>query len=351
MTECDTEVPLMQKEIRIGIVYNLKKGIHSQAIDHEAEYDSIETVYGIQNALKKNGYQASLLEAGKDLPGKLQESGVDFVFNIAEGMNGRGREAQIPALLTMLDIPFSGSDETTLCIALDKAITKRLLSTYRVRTPKFTVIKKGERPKISGLQYPVIIKPNAEGSSKGISDISIVENRKELLLLVDKCISLYQQDFLAEEYIEGREFTVGILGNGSETKVFTPMEIVYKKGTQGEYHVYSYNVKQEYKKFVEYHCPSGIEKSIEDEMISTAKLIYEVLGCRDFARIDFRVSKEGKVYFIEINPLPGLAPNYSDYPMLAEFCGMEYDTLVTEVFRAAAKRCGLMQQEGDLIER
>ncbi len=351
MTERDTEVPPMQSNIRIGIVYNLKKGIHTEAPDSEAEYDSIETVYGIQNALKKSGYEVVLLEAGKDLPEKLLFAKVDFVFNIAEGMNGRGREAQIPALLTMLDIPFSGSDETTLCLALDKALTKRLLSTYRIRTPKFTVLKKGEKPQISRLQYPVIIKPNAEGSSKGISDVSIVENRKELLTLANKCMLLYQQDFLAEEYIEGREFTVGILGNGNDVKVFTPMEIVYKKATQGEYHVYSYNVKQEYKSYVEYHCPSNIEKSIEDEMIRTAKTIYHVMGCRDFARIDFRVSKDGKVYFIEINPLPGLAPGYSDYPMLAAFCGVEYDTLVTEVFHAAAKRCGLIQQEGELIAR
>lgn len=341
MEQLDSEVPLPHAVPKIGIIYNLKKGILSKASDIEAEYDSIDTVNAIKAALEKYGLDTVLLEAEPTLPEKLRESGIDLAFNIAEGSSGRGREAQIPALLSMLGIPFTGSDETTLCIALDKALTKRLLSTYRVRTPKYALLRRGEPLSVSGMKYPVIVKPDAEGSSKGISDVSIVESAAELRALAKRNIELYGGDMLAEEYIEGREFTVGVLGNGAETRIFTPMEIVFQRETQGSYHVYSYNVKQEYKKYVRYECPPALGEDTLREMTDTALKIYKALACRDFARMDFRVDRDGKVYFIEINPLPGLAPGYSDYPMLAEFCGVDYDSLVCGVLCAAAERYGL----------
>jgi len=154
---------------------------------------------------------------------------------------------------------------------------------------------------------------------------------------------------LVEEYIGGREFTVGILGNGSELRVFPPMEIIYLD-QQNPFNIYSYNVKQNYKELIRYECPAVISKEIETEMVQTAKKIYEILQCKDFARIDFRLSRSGnshrenshseKIYFIEINPLPGLAPGYSDFPMIAEFNGMNYDTLVRSILNSALKRYG-----------
>lgn len=335
--DLDTEVPL-PKDLLVGITYNLKKGIHKEAVDSEAEYDSIDTVHAIQKALERAGAKVILLEADENLPDKLRNNTPDIVFNIAEGTNGRGREAQVPAILNLYNIPFTGSDETTLCLALDKALTKRLLLTYHIQTPNYRVISPLGKQAPIRLHYPVIIKPNAEGSSKGVSDVSIVENVKELHKLVNHNLALYQQDMLAEEYIEGREFTVGVIGNGEDIHVFTPMEIAYNCSTQGNYHVYSYNVKQDYKKFISYHCPSDIDAKTEQAMMDAARTIYTVLGCKDFSRIDFRVSEDGKAYFIEINPLPGLAPNYSDFPMLAEFCGVPYDTTVVSVLKAALKR-------------
>lgn len=342
--ELDAEVPLLPKGLRVGITYNLKTGEKKEAIDSEAEYDNIETVYAIRDALTKAGAKVILLQADQTLPAQLKKTKVDIVFNIAEGIYGRGREAQVPALLNMYGIPYTGSDETTLCLALDKALTKRLLATYRIETPRYTVLSENKN-RMAKLKFPVIIKPNAEGSSKGISDVSIVENPKELKELVNKNIELYHQDMLAEEYIEGREFTVGLLGNGNDVHVFSPMEIVYKKETQGNYHVYSYNVKQDYTRFVQYECPSKISQEIEAKMMADSKKIFQALSCKDFARIDFRVTKEGKVSFIEINPLPGLAPNYSDYPMLAEFCGVSYDTLVVNILKEALKRHHIVTKE------
>ncbi len=325
----------------VGIVYNLKKGSNSAAPDDEAEYDNLETVLAIQNALMTHGYQAALFEADDMLLEKLLRQKPKLVFNIAEGRGGRAREAQIPALLNMLGIPFTGSDETTLCVALDKALSKRLLSTYHIKTPHYAVFEPNTPLRVSSLHYPVIVKPNAEGSSKGISELCIAKNARELKELVHSDHMLYGESFIAEEYIEGREFTVGVLGNGKDAKVFSPMEIRYKQATQGDYHVYSYQVKQDYKRYVEYSCPAQIPAALEKEMTAMARRAFEVLACRDFARVDFRVDAKGVPYFIEINPLPGLAPGYSDYPMLAEFCGTSYDELVCAVLEAAIKRLGL----------
>ncbi len=325
---------------RVGLTYNLKKNVISAAPDSEAEYDNIDTVLAIKDALESAGYKPQLMEANEGLPSLLAQHTVDIVFNIAEGIQGRGREAEVPAILNFYRIPFTGSDETTLCIALDKALTKRLLASYRIRTPKYFVVSKDHRRLSGNIKFPAIVKPNAEGSSKGISDVAIVSERNELRSLLDHNFKLYGQDLLVEEYIHGREFTVGILGNGSDIRVFPPMEIIYLN-KENKFNIYSFNVKKDYKRLIKYECPAKIDKRIEKEMTDMARKIYDILQCRDFSRIDFRLSEDGKPYFIEINPLPGLAPGYSDYPMIAEFSGMDYKTLVRAVLESALKRYGL----------
>ncbi|MEA4869630.1 MAG: ATP-grasp domain-containing protein [Christensenella sp.] len=301
----------------------------------------METVLAIQSAMEQHGLQTVLLEADPDLPQKLRSEKPDFVFNIAEGSGGRAREAQVPALLNFLQIPFTGSDETALCLALDKALCKRLLATWRVPTPRYRVYSPGAPVRASGLPYPVIVKPNAEGSSKGIPDVCIAEDDAQLRALVQKNFSLYGGDVLAEEYIAGREFTVGLLGNGESVKVFPPMEILYHSSPIEGYRIYNYTVKQEYEKYVSYACPADLLPAQEHEIVRMAKKIFLALGCRDLARVDFRMGENGKIYFIEINPLPGLAPHYSDYPMLAEFCGVPHGELVYQILRAGAERAGV----------
>ena len=335
------EVPL--EPIQVGVVYNLKRAEQSRsaAPDDQAEYDSMDTVLAIEQALQRQGCRTVLLEADEELPEKLRRHRPDFVFNIAEGRGGRARETQVPALLSLFDIPYTGSDETTLCIALDKALTKRLLATYRIPTPRYRVYEPGARIRTAGLRFPVIVKPNAEGSSKGIADVCIAEHAGELKSLVERQLALYGGSVLAEEYIHGREFTVGLLGNGERVSVFPPMEILYHDSPIPGYHVYNYTVKQEYEKYVSYRCPAELSPKLESEITELSKKIFLALGCRDFARVDFRLDETGKLYFIEINPLPGLAPHYSDYPMLAEFCGVDYDDLVGSVLRAGAARSGV----------
>lgn len=339
--EKDAEVPLPARRLKVGIVYNLKHGVQADAPDAEAELDHISTVEAIGDALAAGGYETALLEADEKLVDKLAADRPDVVFNIAEGLHGRGREAQVPAMLSFLGIPYTGSDETTLCIALDKMLTKQLLAPHRVRTPRAAVAANGKMPRGKTLTYPVIVKPNCEGSSKGISDVSIASSKEELAALLDKDDKLYHEELLVEEYIEGREFTVGLLGNGPETRVFSPMEILYKQPTQGSFHVYSYNVKQDYEKYVAYECPAKLTKEQNDEMVRAARKVFLTLGCRDFARADFRMDAQGRIYFIEINPLPGLAPHYSDYPMLAEFLGVPYEKLVQSVLACALRRLGI----------
>jgi D-alanine-D-alanine ligase len=321
----------------VGITYNLKKNGVSALPDDQAEYDDLSTILAIKKALEEIHCRVVLLEATGDLPQKLIAQKPDIVFNIAEGIGGRGREAQVPAILNLYGIPFTGSDETTLAVALDKALTKRLLATYHIKTPKYQVAGVHRAITAGRFSYPVIVKPNAEGSSKGISDFSLATDAGELRRVLSKKLELYQQDMLVEEYIAGREFTVGILGNGETLRVFPPMEIIYKD-RNNPFQIYSFDVKKNYKEHLRYKCPPELDLDTQTEIIKTARRIYEVLSCRDCARIDFRLSPAGALYFIEINPLPGLAPGYSDFPMLAEFCGMDYHSLVQSILRSALER-------------
>lgn len=326
--------------LRVGISYNLKKGIVSEVEDIEAEYDSFDTITAIKDAFEAAGTEVVLLEADADFIDKLQRQPVDIVFNIAEGKSGRGREAQVPAILNFLGIPYSGSDETTLCIALDKALTKRYLSTFGIKTPSYQLVKDPAFTPDPSLVFPLIVKPNSEGSSKGISDLAIVDDMRQLRTLIEKNFSMYGQTMLVEEYVKGREFTVGVLGNGKNMRVFEPLEICYlKEGRENS--IYSYNVKRNFKKYIEYSCPPLLPSETIKKMKEITAEIYNALECRDFSRIDFRLSEAGQICFIEINPLPGLAPGYSDYPMMAEFCGMDYQTLVLSVLNSALERHGL----------
>lgn len=322
----------------VGIIFNAKHGTHGNARDAEAEYDNPATVTAIQKALQAGGYRTVLLEGDAALVDQLKKNPIDIAFNIAEGIRSRGREAEVPAVLNMLGVPFTGSDETTLCLALDKALTKRLLSTYGIRTPAYAVVSNEAEIDSLHLPFPVIVKPDAEGSSKGIPDACVAANPEGLRKALVNGLGLYHEPMLVEEYLPGREFTVGMLGNGKDTRVFPPMEIIFHCNTKGGYHVYSYDVKQDYQKYIRYECPARLTPKQEDAIKSMAAGAFQALGCRDFARVDFRLSADGTPYFIEINPLPGLAPGYSDYPMIAEFCGVSYDELILSILRAALRR-------------
>ncbi len=327
---------------RIGVVFNLKKDKEDEMEDEQAEYDSISTINAIGKAIEATGCKTVFVEAEEDFHKKLKKAKVDIVFNIAEGRGGRGREAQVPSVLNLHSIPYTGSDETALCIALDKGLAKRLVKSCRITTPVFFIWKGSFSEIPERLKFPVIVKPNAEGSSKGVLGNMTANNRKELKELLAEKWERYHQPVLVEEYIKGREFTVGILGNGEHRRVFKPMEIIISpEGNPDGSKIYSFHVKKNYESFVKYECPAKLTPEKEEEIIKAAGKIYDLFDCRDFARIDFMLSEDNKLYFIEINPLPGLAPGYSDYPMLAEYNGLGYDELIKSVLNSGLLRYGM----------
>ena len=323
-----------QRPVRVGFTYNVKR---THDGDEQAEFDPPETIIAISNALARQGFIVVHLEATPDLPRVLAEADVDLIFNIAEGVEGRNREAQVPALCELLGIPYTGSDSATLAIALDKALCKKVLSQHGILTPKFQVMETGRERLDQDLKFPLIVKPNAEGSSKGIGTASVVDGEEELRSKVTAIIDRYRQPALVEEYITGREFTVGLLGSKRRLRVLPPMEIRFKDESN-ERPVYDYVVKQEWEKHVAYECPARLTESENRAIEKVARATFAALECRDFARVDLRMAADGKIYVFEVNPLPGMTPGYSDLVLISKAAGMDYDQLMTEIMVGGLRR-------------
>jgi len=323
-------------QVRIGFTYNMKRVDSRAGDDAEAEYDSPDTIAAISDAIASFGHAVVHMEATPDLPRLLAEADVDLVFNIAEGLIGRNREAQVPALCELLGIPYTGSDSATLAIALDKALAKKVFKQHEILTPEFQLFETGRERLNPGLKFPVIVKPNAEGSSKGIAGTSVFDEEAGMRLAVKALIEKYRQPALVEQYITGREFTVGLLGD-RRPRVLPPMEIVFKDKSKTR-PVYDFQVKQEWKQHVEYQCPANLTPSEARAIERAARETFDALDCRDFARIDIRMNAQGQIYVFEVNPLPGLTPDYSDLVLIAKAIGMDYRTLIGEILAGGLKR-------------
>jgi D-alanine-D-alanine ligase len=278
----------------------------------------------------------------------LAEADVDLIFNIAEGVEGRNREAQVPALCELLGIPYTGSDSATLAIALDKALGKKVLLQHDILTPRFQVMESARERLSPDMRFPLIVKPNAEGSSKGIGSTSVVDTEEELRAAVKLIVERYRQPALVEEYIAGREFTVGLLGD-KRPRVLPPMEIKFKKGDGRP--VYDYAVKQEWEEHVYYECPAKLTEVEQKAMEKIARATFWALDCRDVARVDLRMDAEGRIYVLEVNPLPGLTPGYSDLVLIAQAVGMEYDQLIAEIMQGGLRRMREKRREERELER
>jgi D-alanine-D-alanine ligase len=329
--------------LRVGLAFNMKRIDSYAGDDREAEYDTPETIQAIAKAIESHGHDVVALEATPDFPRALMASGVDVVFNIAEGMAGRSREAQVPSLCELLGVPYTGSDSATLSICLDKSLAKRLL--VDVDTPAFQVLVTG-REKLRSLRYPVIVKPNQEGTSKGITDKSVCDDEAGLRSVACSLIERYGQPALVEEYIFGRELTVGLLGE-RRPRVLPPMEVIFLSG--GERPVYHYQSKQDWQKHVRYECPAALTKEELRTVERACRATFMALGCRDVARIDLRLTGEGRVFIIEINPLPGLTPDFSDLCLISNGAAIDYRTLIGEILSGAIKRWQMrrMARRGD----
>ncbi len=324
--------------LRVGLTFNMKR----EGGDAEAEFDSPSTIQAITSAIESFGHTVVPLEAKPDLPHRLLAIQPDVVFNIAEGVRGRGREAQVPALLELLGIPYSGSDSTTMSLCLDKGLTKQILRSAGIDTPEWQVLVTG-REKLKTFRYPVIVKPNEEGASKGISAESVVRDEAGARAAAKQLVEKYGQPALVEEYIAGREFTVGLLGE-RRPKVLPVTEIVFL--APGDTHVYGYAEKQTFTEHVLNECPANITPAEQKRIEKVARDAFAALHCRDVARIDLRMAKDGTVHVIECNPLPGLAPDFSDLCLIARAASMDFRTLIGEIFAGCMKRYrGLQSRE------
>jgi D-alanine-D-alanine ligase len=325
------ERPERPRPVRVALVYNQKRTDTHQD-DTEAEYDTPRTIDALAEVLASLGNEVVKLEADRRLPVSLSAAGADLVFNIAEGNRGRNRESQVPALCEILDLPCTGSDAATLAIALDKAVAKKLLRESRVRTPRFFLFTTGRERLPRGLRFPLIAKPNAEGTSKGLGPESVVDDEESLRRLVARLIERYRQPVIVEEYVAGRELTVGLLG-GDRPRVLPPLEVVFQDPAGRP--VYGYSLKQDFCDEVKYECPAPLTPAELAEVRRISKRAFAALGCRDVARIDLRLDAAGKAHVLEVNPLPGLTPSFSDLCLISDAAGLPYRDLVAAILERA----------------
>ncbi len=326
--------------MRIGLAYDLKSGVaaNSGVEDALEEYDSPETLDIIETTFRHRGDAVCRLGGGDEFLAAIQREKVDLVFNISEGRGSyRSREAQIPAVLEMLGIPYTGSDPLCLAVALDKPVAKKLVRADGVLTPRwFTLESQAEVAAADweSFPFPRIIKPSYEGSSKGIRLTSLVHDAREAGREARRIITDYRQPAMVEEFIGGDEVTVGIIGN-RRPEVVGMMRIVPKVPT--ETFVYSLEVKRDYVNRVSYEAPVNLPGAVIQKLEKAALAVFKSLGCRDFARVDFRIGQNGEPYFIEINPLPGLG-TYSDLVIMTGKLGGTHQGLINAVLDAALER-------------
>jgi D-alanine-D-alanine ligase len=328
--------------MRIGLAYDLKDDIEAgRNIPEDAleEYDSIKVVRAIARCLRAEGHKTVYLAGGRKFLKNILKTRVDFVFNIAEGRGStRSREAQVPAVLEMLNIPYTGSDPLTLAVTLDKPLAKQIVSSAGVPTPPWIKVASGDELKAvrtRDIPLPAFVKPAFEGSSKGIRLTSRANTPARARTMAQALLNKYGQPVLVEKYIEGEEITVGITGN-SPPAIVGIMRVVPKKKVKT--FIYSLEVKRDYLNLVDYECPARLDRSTLKRISEFSIKAYQALGCRDFARVDFRVAADGTPYFLEVNPLPGLNPESGDLPIMSCKVGWTYQQLIGTVLEAALAR-------------
>lgn len=323
--------------MKIGFTYDCLEDYLSQGFDANdcAEFDSLETIDAIADTLRLLGHEVFKIGNVKQLINLIAKGDRwDIVFNIAEGIKGNSREAQVPTILEIYDIPYVFSDSVVMAIALNKGMTKQLVRDYGVPTANFVIVENLKSlPQVSQkLKFPLFVKPNLEGSSKGIEGNAVVYSLQELNSVCESLLSSHQS-IIIEEFLSGREFTVGIIGTGIDAKVLGVMEIEFRY--QEKDLCYSRKVKANYKEHVTYELAEDKEAKLAADY---ALKIWQMLGCRDAGRIDFRSNSQNIPYFLEINPLAGLMINDSDLPILSRKVGVGYKDLIENILSSAFSR-------------
>ncbi len=352
------------KKFRVALLANLKANapkIPGMPEDMWADLDSEKTAGALVEAIRSGGHECEFFEGNLSLIETLPRFKPDICFNICEGHFGDAREAQIPSLLEMLQIPYTGSRVLTLALALDKPMTKRVLTYHDLPTPPFQSFERMDEPLSEDMSFPLFVKPSREGTGMGVSAKSIVHNEAELREQIEYTHGRYKQTALVEKYIEGREVTVGVIGNligpvgrrlpvkWDEHRVeagltfLPPMEVDLEPYLETDA-VYSNRLKVDLADQLTYLCPAPLDPEMVEELNWLTAAVFRVTGALDVSRVDFRLDKNDnfKPYILEINPLPGLSPGISDLVIEAAAIGMDHTSLVNQILNTALKRYGMI---------
>jgi len=325
----------------IGLTYDLRSTYLAEGYGEEetAEFDREETIVEIEKALHDLGHKTDRVGRAQDLIQRLAAGDRwDLIFNIAEGMNGIGRESQVPAILDVYRIPYTFSDPLVMGLTLHKGLAKRVIRDAGIPTPDFKVILTPHDTERISFPPPYFVKPVAEGTGRGIGPDSIIHGAEELRETCGTMMKEFQQGLIVETFLPGREFTVGLLGTGVKAEVIGTMEVHLLAGA--EPHVYSYANKERSEDLIEYQRVL----SAKDQSVAQAEEIalkaWHIFGCRDAGRIDLRCDASGNPYFLEVNPLAGLHPTHSDLPIICQQSGMTYTRLIERILESASQRLG-----------
>ncbi len=324
------------------MTYNLRRDggeRNGMPVDGDSEFDSQATIDTIVQGLRAAGHTVHLVEATAQLPQWFLTHPVDLAFNIAEGQHGAHREAQVPAILESLGVPFTGSNSITLALALDKAKTKQILSSEDIPTPAWQVLPTPTSPFSSQLGFPLIVKPNREGSSKGIWRDSVVGDERSLRRQVARVYERYRQEVLVEEFIEGKELTVGVIGQ----EALPILELDFDTCRPAGEFFYTWQVK-EFQNDASRglspaaHCPARLDAAATARVQDVALRAHRALGCADLSRTDIRLRRDGTPFVLEVNPLPGLSPTESNFPIMTTAAGLSHAALVQRIVELAMAR-------------
>jgi D-alanine-D-alanine ligase len=325
--------------MRIGLTFDLRTEYLAMGWSAEdaAEFDTEATIQSIESGLRELGHEVIRIGRCQTLARRLAAGERwDLVFNFCEGARGRSREAQVPALLECFDLPYTFCDPVTAGLTLDKALAKRVVRDAGLPTPDFLRVEEIEDLRSLSIPFPLFAKPLAEGTGKGIDAASICCDRAALEATCRRLIERFRQPVLVEEFLPGREVTVGLVGTGRDARALGVMEVrLLRTAEKG---VYSYQNKERCEQRVEYRLVGP--GPFRDEAARVALACYRLLGCRDAARLDLRADAQGRPNFLEANPLAGMNPSHSDLPILNSLVGNTYSDLLAEILRSAMKRAG-----------
>lgn len=330
--------PSAAEKMTVGLTYDLREDYlrEGYSLEETAEFDKPDTIDAIETVLLQNGFATERIGHVKALAARLSAGcRWDMVFNIAEGLHGLGREAQVPALLDAFQIPYTFSDALGQALTLHKGMAKHVVRDLGIPTPDFAVIADEEDLACVRLPYPLFAKPVAEGTGKGITALSKIDTAADLKNVCLKLLKAFRQPVLVETYLPGREFTVGIVGTGRAARVLGVMEVILN--AEAEQHAYSYDNKENYEDRVRYAAVHD-EEALKAAEVSLAA--WRGLDLKDGGRVDLRSDAQGLPHFIEVNALAGLNPVRSDLPILCRLAGIPYDRLIMDIFHSALARAG-----------